>query len=59
MREVLGPAHCDDHRAHAVGCLDCAAEVCAADDLDLGDFLDEMERIGWPSTEEPTEEASG
>lgn len=47
-REVLGPAHCEDHRAHVIGCLACAAEVCASDDLDLGDFLDEMRRIGWP-----------
>lgn len=45
---VVGPASCEDHRAHVVGCLDCAAAVCAAEDDDLGNFLARMESIGWP-----------
>lgn len=46
---VVGPAHCEDHRAHVVGCLNCAYEVAWADDLDLSDYLDAMEHIGWPT----------
>lgn len=45
---VVGPPSCDDHAAHQIGCLSCAAAVCESDDLDLGEFLDLMEHIGWP-----------
>lgn len=45
---VVGPASCDDHVAHTIGCLNCAFAVCESDDYDLGEFLDLMEHIGWP-----------
>lgn len=52
---VLPPADlatsCEDHRLHHVGCLACAAEECARTDLDLGDFLGHMERLGWPEVD--------
>lgn len=44
---VVGPAHCERHKAHVVGCLDCAYAVAEADDLDLDAFLDVTEQIGW------------
>ena len=45
---VVGPESCEDHRTHRIGCLDCAAAVCAANDDDLEQFLARMEHIGWP-----------
>lgn len=46
---VVGPAHCEDHRTHRIGCLNCAADECdARTDLDLVGFLAHMEQIGWP-----------
>ena len=42
---------CESHRRHTVGCLACAAEECARTDLDLGDFLGHMERLGWPEVD--------
>jgi hypothetical protein len=45
---VVGPAHCERHKAHRIGCLACAAEECAAADLPLDEFLARMEHIGWP-----------
>lgn len=48
---VVGPPSCEDHRTHRVGCLDCAAAVCASDDFTLDAFLGEMERIGWPEVD--------
>lgn len=47
MSAVVGPGHCERHRAHQIGCLDCAAEVSASAGLDLCDFLDLMDDIGW------------
>lgn len=44
---VVGPASCERHKAHTIGCLDCAMAVCDADVLTLDEFLDVMEHVGW------------
>ena len=45
--QVVGLPACDRHRAHTIGCLDCAGEVAA----DCGSFATYRQVLldaGWP-----------